>query len=116
MTISATSTTETAAADIKQQAGMLLQQVAGYVGSRTTQLGLRDRLVDTLTNADNGLTVDELAIQADIDPCYAQVWCQCSPESIAGVAATGLPFHARLVAEGLNHAPGGTAWKGEADA
>lgn len=63
MTISATSTTETAAADINQQAGMLLQQVAGYVGSRTTQLGLRAGLVDALANANDGLTVDELAIQ-----------------------------------------------------
>lgn len=63
MTISATSTTEAAGPDINQQAGKLLQRVAGYVGSRTTQLGLRAGLVDALANADDGLTADELAIQ-----------------------------------------------------
>lgn len=62
-----------------------------------------------LANADDGLTPDGRAIQADIDPCYAQASCRCSPESIAGVAATGLSFYARLVPDGLNHVPGGTA-------
>lgn len=75
---SATPTTEAAPPDSKQQAGMLLQQVAGYVGTRTIQLGLRAGLVDALAETDEGLTPDELAIQADIDPFYAQVWCRAA--------------------------------------
>jgi SAM-dependent methyltransferase len=61
--------------DVKQQAGMLLQQVAGYVGTRTTQLGLRAGLIEALAESDHGLTAAELAVEADIDPFYAEVWC-----------------------------------------
>ena len=64
--------------DVKQQAGMLLQQVAGYVGTRTIQLGLRAGLVDALAAADQGLTPAELAVQADIDPFYAEVWSRAA--------------------------------------
>ena len=169
------STTVTPAAreggpDIKQQAGMLLGQVAGYVGTRTLQLGLRAGLIEKLAEAHAGLTPRELAIAADIDPFYAEVWCRaaigagvlrrdgerlrlaehlddllltgdhpahvgamirilehpeifdrfgqrlatgertwwdrCSPEFIAAVAATGLPFYVRLIPSGLHQVPG----------
>jgi SAM-dependent methyltransferase len=157
-------------ADMKQQAGMLLQQVAGYVGTRTIQLGLRYPLISSLADAGAGLMPDELAVAADIDPFYAHVWCraavaagilerdgdrlrladhlgdllltadhpahlgavfrvlehpevfdrfgerlatgertwwdQCSPDFIAGVSATGLPFYVRLIPGGLDHVPG----------
>jgi ubiquinone/menaquinone biosynthesis C-methylase UbiE len=163
-------TTNEAVPDVRQQAGMLLQQIAGYVGTRTTQLGLRAGLVEALAEADHGLTPGELAIRADIDPLYTQVWCraaigaglltrdgerlqlaehldalllenehpahvgamirilelpeifdrfgqrlatgertwwdQCSPDFIDGVAATGLPFYARLIPDGLRQVPG----------
>jgi SAM-dependent methyltransferase len=159
-----------AGAEVKQQAGMLLQQVAGYVGTRTIQLGLRSGLIAALADADDGLRPDELAVEADIDPFYAQVWCraavaaglleregarlrladhlddllltgdhpahvgavfrifehpeifdrfgerlatgertwwdECSPDFIAGVSATGLPFYVRLIPGGLDRVPG----------
>jgi SAM-dependent methyltransferase len=168
MTISATSTE--ASPDVKQQAGMLLEQVAGYIGTRTIQLGLRAGLVKAFADAEGGLTPLELAVEADIDPFYAEVWCraamavgllqrngarlrlgdhlddllltgdhpahvgavvrifehpeifdrfgerlatgertwwdQCSPDFIAGVSATGLPFYVRLIPGGLDRVPG----------
>jgi hypothetical protein len=77
-------------ADMKQQAGMLLQQVAGYVGTRTIQLGLRYPLISSLADAGAGLMPDELAVAADIDPFYAHVWCRRrSPPGSWSVTATG---------------------------
>ena len=78
MTTSLASATGQASADIKHQAGLLLGQVAGYVGVRTLQLGLQAGLIDRLADADQGLTADELAVAADIDPFYAQVWCRAA--------------------------------------
>jgi SAM-dependent methyltransferase len=64
--------------DVKQQAGMLLSQVAGYVGTRTIQLGLRAGLIEVFADAGQGLTPDGLAVEADIDPFYAEVWCRAA--------------------------------------
>ena len=64
--------------DVKQQAGMLLGHVAGYVGTRTIQLGLRVGLIEALADAERGLTPDELAVEVDIDPFYAEVWCRAA--------------------------------------
>jgi SAM-dependent methyltransferase len=71
-------TTDEAAPDVQQQAGMLLQQVAGYVATRTTQLGLRAGLIEALAEAGHGLMPSELAIEADIDHLYAEVWCRAA--------------------------------------
>jgi SAM-dependent methyltransferase len=170
MTATMTQNEDVRTIDAKQQAGMLLQQVAGYVGIRTIQLGFRAGLIDTLADADAGLSPEELAVAADIDPFYAQVWCRagiaagileragtrlrlathvddllltadhpahvgavirifeqpeifdqfgqrlatgertwwdrCSPEFIAEVSATGLPFYVRLIPGGLDRVPG----------
>jgi SAM-dependent methyltransferase len=78
MSTSVDPTANEARPDVKQQAGMLLQQVAGYVGTRTTQLGLRAGLIEALADADQGLTPGELAVEADIDPFYAEVWCRAA--------------------------------------
>ena len=78
MSTAVDTTTRRASPDITQQAGLLLQQVAGYVGIRATQLGLRAGLIETFAEADGGLTPDELAIAADIDPFYAKVWCRAA--------------------------------------
>jgi SAM-dependent methyltransferase len=78
VTTALTPTDRTAKPDLKDQAGMLLQQIAGYVGTRTIQLGLRAGLVAALADTDDGLTPDDLAVQADIDPFYAQVWCRAA--------------------------------------
>lgn len=63
---------------VKEQAGMLLHQIAGYVGTRTTQLGLRAGLIEALAKADHGLTPAELGVEADIDPFYTEVWCRAA--------------------------------------
>ncbi len=64
--------------ELTQQAGMLLGQVAGYVGTRTIQLGLRAGLIEAFADTDEGLTPDGLAVEADIDPFYAEVWCRAA--------------------------------------
>jgi SAM-dependent methyltransferase len=78
MSTAVEATPRTAVPDVKQQAGMLLQQVAGYVGTRTTQLGLRAGLIEAFAETDRGLTPGELAVEADIDPFYAEVWCRAA--------------------------------------
>jgi SAM-dependent methyltransferase len=78
MTTSVTSATDKGHPSAKRQAGALLEQVAGYVGTRTIQLGLRSGLIKAFADADGGLTPDELAVGADIDPFYAQVWCRAA--------------------------------------
>jgi SAM-dependent methyltransferase len=42
------------------------------------QLGLRAGLIEALAEADEGLTPGELAVEADIDPFYAEVWCRAA--------------------------------------
>jgi SAM-dependent methyltransferase len=170
MTTTTTPTESGTGPDVAQQARMLLGQVAGYVGTRTIQLGLRAGLVEAFAGAEHGLTPEELAVEVDIDPFYARVWCRaaigtgllrrdggrlrlgehladlllagdhpahvgamirilehpeifdhfgqrlatgertwwdrCSPDFIAGVSATGLPFYVRLIPGGLHRVPG----------
>jgi ubiquinone/menaquinone biosynthesis C-methylase UbiE len=61
--------------EIQQQAGKVLGMVAGYVGVRTLDIGLKHGLFEALR--DNGaLTPDELAAAAGVDPFYAMVWCR----------------------------------------
>lgn len=78
MTTPVLTPTSTPQAELPQQAGMLLQQLAGYVGIRTLQIGLQAGLVAALAGRDDGLTAAELAVEADIDPFYAQVWCRAA--------------------------------------
>ncbi len=62
--------------EIQKQAGKVLQQVAGYVGVRTIDIGLKHGLLEELSKHSGGLTSDELARNAGIDPFYAMVWCR----------------------------------------
>jgi SAM-dependent methyltransferase len=62
--------------EIQKQAGKVLQQIAGYVGVRTIDIGLRHGLLEQLSKHDGGLTSDELAQNTAIDPFYAMVWCR----------------------------------------
>ena len=62
--------------EIQKQAGKVLQQVAGYVGVRTIDIGLKHGLLGELSKHSGGLTPDELAKNAGIDPFYAMVWCR----------------------------------------
>ncbi len=62
--------------EIQKQAGKVLQQVAGYVGVRTIDIGLKHGLLEELSKHSGGLTSDELARNAGIDPFYSMVWCR----------------------------------------
>lgn len=63
---------------IQQQAGKLLSQVAGYVGVRTMDIGLRLGLLAEIANHPRGLTAEALAKQTGLDPLYVQVWCRAA--------------------------------------
>jgi SAM-dependent methyltransferase len=62
--------------EIQKQAGKVLQQVAGYVGVRTIDIGLKHGLLEELSKHSDGLTSEELAKDAGIDPFYSMVWCR----------------------------------------
>ena len=61
---------------LKDQAGKVLAHVAGHVGARTIQIGLARGLITTLSRHPDGLTAQELAAQAGLDPFYVEVWCR----------------------------------------
>ena len=61
---------------IQQQSGKLLSQVAGYVGVRTMDMGLRLGLLAEVAKHPQGITTDNLAKQLGMDPFYIQVWCR----------------------------------------
>jgi SAM-dependent methyltransferase len=62
--------------ELKDQAGKLLGNLAGYVGHRTIEIGLRLGLVAELARNPDGATPETLATQAALDPFYVGVWCQ----------------------------------------
>ncbi len=63
--------------EIKDQAGLLLSHIAGYVAHRTIVIGRRSGLFSALADAgDSGATPDQLAVRLSIDPFYALVWCR----------------------------------------
>ncbi len=59
----------------QQQAGAMLQLVAGYAGVRTVDLGLRSGLVAALAESP-GATPDDLAERLGLDDLYVAVWCR----------------------------------------
>jgi len=61
---------------IQQQAGKLLSQVAGYIGVRTMDIGLRLGLLAEVAKHPQGITTDDLAKETGLDPFYVQVWCR----------------------------------------
>jgi ubiquinone/menaquinone biosynthesis C-methylase UbiE len=60
--------------EVQQQAGKILGHVAGYVGTRTIQIGLHKGLFAALN--EKPMTSDELAAAESIDQLYAAVWCR----------------------------------------
>lgn len=60
---------------IAEQAPLLLQHVAGYVGHRTIAMGQRQGLLEAITDRP-GATADDLAAALDLDPVYTGVWCR----------------------------------------
>ena len=61
---------------IRQQAGKLLSQAAGYVGLRTMELGLRFGLLEEMAAHPQGIAAEDLARLKGLDPFYVQVWCR----------------------------------------
>ncbi len=104
-----------AAPALPEVAAQLLGLAAGYVGARTVQLGLRAGIVEALAAEDGGLSPDELARTAGIDPLYAGVWCRSAVA--AGVAerhgerVTLGPHVATLLLDGQHPAHNGALFR-----
>lgn len=62
--------------EIQSQAGKVLGQVAGYVGVRTIQIGLRSGLLETIAKHPSGITSKSLAAATGFDELYVEVWCR----------------------------------------
>jgi len=69
----------------REQASHLLAHIAGFVGHRVVAIGLRQRLIQALADADTrtGISADELAERLKLDPFYVAVWCR-------GAVASGI--------------------------
>jgi SAM-dependent methyltransferase len=61
-----------------EQATKLQSHLAGYVATRTINLGLRHGLLDALAANQVGLDPDELARRTGLDLFYTRVWCQAA--------------------------------------
>ena len=59
------------------QAGLLLGHVAGYMGLRTIEMGLRAGLVSEIASRP-GVTPDDLAARLGMDGFYVSVWCRAA--------------------------------------
>ncbi|MGI8574663.1 MAG: class I SAM-dependent methyltransferase [Egibacteraceae bacterium] len=73
-----TDTTTLTTPTIKEQAPVLLTQIAGYVGHRTIGTGLRSGLIAALADAGDALTPKALADQLSMDDFYVSVWCRAA--------------------------------------
>jgi ubiquinone/menaquinone biosynthesis C-methylase UbiE len=62
--------------EVQQQAGKVLSQVAGYVGVRTIEMGLRLGILEEIAKHPEGITAEALAKQMGMDQLYIQVWCR----------------------------------------
>ena len=62
--------------DIKTQASKLLNSVAGYVGFRAIEIGMKTGLIDELSKHPEGISVNDLATKTNLDPFYVEVWCR----------------------------------------
>lgn len=74
-----TTTTETATQPVlKEQAAVLLAQVAGYAGTRTVAMGLRQGVIGLLDDRPEGLTAREVAAELRLDPFFCRVWLRAA--------------------------------------
>ncbi len=61
---------------VKEQAGKLVAQIAGYVGYRTVKIGLEHGIYEAIARHTDGIAPPELAAELKIDPFYTAVWCR----------------------------------------
>ena len=64
--------------EIQQQAGKVIGQLAGYVGVRAMDMGLRLGMFAELAKHPEGLTPGELAQNLSMDAFYLGVWCNAA--------------------------------------
>lgn len=69
--------------EMRQRAGKLLSQVAGYVGLKTMETGLRFRLLEEIAKSPQGIATEDPAKEKDSDSFYTQVWCRSARASEA---------------------------------
>lgn len=59
---------------IKDQAGKLVLQIAGYIGYRTIKIGLDNGIYEAIVRHPDGVEPSELAAELHLDPLYTEVW------------------------------------------
>lgn len=64
--------------EARHQAGKLLAMVAGHVGVRIVEMGLRLGLVERLAEQPDGLSAEALAERTGLHPFYVDVWCRAA--------------------------------------
>ncbi|MCI0856481.1 MAG: methyltransferase domain-containing protein [Chloroflexi bacterium] len=64
--------------EVQQQAGKIITHVAGYVGVKAIDMGLRLGMLDELAKHPDGVTSDALAEALSLDPFYVGVWCSAA--------------------------------------
>ena len=71
-------TQEATQAEIQQQAGKMLTHIAGLIGARTVEMGLRHGLIAAVAAHPEGVTPEQLAADTKLDACYVAVWCRAA--------------------------------------
>ena len=64
--------------EVQAQAGKVLTQVAGYIGVRTMQIGMRSGLLKEISKHSAGITAPALAKETGMDKLYVDVWCRAA--------------------------------------
>jgi len=68
-------------AEIKEQAGKVLAHVAGYVATRTLEMGVSHGFFEAIASHPGGIDVESLAEQLGYDPFYTEVWLRSAVAS-----------------------------------
>ncbi len=69
---------QTVQQEVQQQAGKVLTQFAGFVGFKTIKIGIDNGLLSALASQAEGLTTEDLAVQAGTDEFYTGVWARAA--------------------------------------
>jgi len=66
---------------VPEQAGIILGQIAGYVGVRTIIIGIQSGLLEEIAKHEAGITAESLARVTGFDPLYVKVWSNAAYSS-----------------------------------